>query len=77
MRNGQPMLPKTAMIACALFCDSTFELIDGDPRKFCVLAWRDGEQGQYTSNLAPESRAEAAARLREQADRLDPQGNSG
>lgn len=75
MRNRQPMAPKEAMIACALFCDSTFELIDGVARNFCLLSWRDGEPlAQYTSNLAGDDRARAAVALRSMAKRLDDGG---
>ena len=75
MRNSQPMAPKEAMIACALFCDSTLELIDGDGRNFCLLSWRDGEAlAQYASNLAGDNRARAAVALRSMAKRFDGGG---
>jgi hypothetical protein len=63
---------QAALIACALFCDWSLESVDGDPRNFCLLSWRDGGErlAQYTSNLAGEDRLKAAAALIAMAGRL-------
>ena len=56
------MESKAALMACALFCDSTLERVDGDPRNFCLLSWRDGQRvAEYTSNLAAEDRTESGS----------------
>jgi hypothetical protein len=71
MTNRHPMLPQEALIACALFCDSTLELIDGDPRDFCLVSKRHGERwAQYTSNLAGGDRLKAVEMLMGAARRL-------
>ena len=65
------MESKAALMACALFCDSTLEMVDGDPRNFCLLSWRNGQRrAEYTSNLAGEDRLKAAAALINMAGRL-------
>ena len=59
MKSREPWAPKTALIACALFCDSTLEMVDGKARKFCLVSWCDREElPQYASNLAGVDRLE-------------------
>lgn len=71
MKTREPWAPQTALIACALFCDSTLELIDGDPRDFCIVSKGQGERlAQYTSNLAGGDRLKAAEMLMGAARRL-------
>ena len=71
MKSRKPWAPKTALIACALFCDSTLEIVDVKARKFCLVSWCDREElPQYASNLAGVDRLEVVEMLTTAAERL-------
>jgi hypothetical protein len=72
-RQGMLMAPQTALVACGLYCDQVLATVDGDPRGFCLVSWRDGK-ADYTSNTGPADRPKLAEALRSIAARLDPAG---